>query len=62
METKAKKYLRPGRPRIGRTFSVTVTDEQLAWLDAKARDGTPRAEIVRQLIEAAMRGEREVKS
>jgi hypothetical protein len=52
-----KKHPKPGRPRIGQTFSVTVTDEQLAWLDAKASDGTPRAEIVRQLIAAAMCGE-----
>lgn len=43
-----------GRPRVGREVKVALTDEQLAWLDQQPGK---RAEVIRELVAKAMRGE-----
>ncbi len=43
-----------GRPRLGQPISITLTDEQLAWVDAQVIDDGSRAEVVREIIREAM--------
>lgn len=45
-----------GRPRIGEAISITLTDEQRAWVDAQIPPGGTRTSVVRRLVDAAMRG------
>lgn len=41
-----------GRPRIGRPVELTLPDDDIAFLDAKAREfGISRAEVVRRMID-----------
>ncbi len=43
--------------RIGQPISITLTDEQRAWVDAQIPPGETRTQVVRALIQAAMTGE-----
>lgn len=43
----------PGRPRIGTRLTVAIPDDVIDRLDARAeRDGVPRAEVIRAILEA----------
>lgn len=47
-----------GRPRIGQPISVTLTDEQKAWVDAQIPPGGARTEVIRDLVEQAIADDR----
>lgn len=41
-----------GRPRIGKPVDLTLPEDDIAFLDAKAREfGISRAEVVRRMID-----------
>ena len=48
----------PGRKRVGQPISITLTDDQRAWVDSLVPPGGSRARVVRDLIAAAMRSDR----
>lgn len=43
-----------GRPRIGQPISITVTDDQRAWIDAQIPPGGTRTAVVREILAAAI--------
>jgi hypothetical protein len=43
-----------GRPRVGTAISMTLTKDQLAWIDTQLLPGASRAAFIRSLIHAAM--------
>ncbi len=47
-------HKKAGRPRLGQPISITLTDEQLAWVDKQVIDEGSRAEVVRNIIRDAM--------
>lgn len=44
----------PGQPRIGRQVKVTLSDAQLAAIDALRVDGEPQAKVIRRLLDKAL--------
>jgi hypothetical protein len=48
---------RAGRPRIGQPISITVTDEQHAWLISRIPPAGTLTAVVRDLIERARKEE-----
>lgn len=49
-----KKTEKRGRKRIGQPISITVTDDQRAWLEAQVPEGGALTEVVRRIITEAM--------
>lgn len=43
-----------GRPRVGEAISITLTKDQLAWIDTQLLPGASRAAFIRYLIHVAM--------
>jgi hypothetical protein len=49
----------PGRPEVGGRVTVNLSPERLARIDAAARlAGVSRAELLRRIIDVALKGER----
>ncbi len=42
--------------RIGQPISITLTPAQRAWVDSQIAAGGTRTEVIRRIIEEAMRG------
>ncbi len=43
-----------GRKRIGQPISITLTDEQRAWIDSQIEPGGTRTEVIRRIIQRAL--------
>jgi len=48
-----------GRPRVGRPISITITDEQKAWLEARRLPGESLCMAVRRVLSEAMKTKKE---
>jgi Arc/MetJ-type ribon-helix-helix transcriptional regulator len=43
-----------GRKRIGQPISITLTEEQRAWVDSQIVAGGTRTEVIRKIIQQQM--------
>lgn len=43
--------------KIGQPISITLTEEQRAWIDSKICPGGTRTEVIRRIIDHAFRKE-----